>query len=206
MLSLCCCQGDNICEKIDGDCPPCAHPWISGRSPVVEVHLSGDPTLVASAKATETYLQNLAPTKIQRFDNPSTGLHTSLFYFCCHSTTDIQTMKTAFTDMKWTSFAIHYNSFSCNNDHNNKTVYLHALPSNQTNLFQWARTVEATLSQYNVTVHHPRQSKFHMTLARVDPSYPIDTAVRRLNSTDFGSHRFCSFVFDGETYTSSDGC
>ena len=37
------------CEKIDGDCPRCAHPWLAGQNPVAEVHLSGESALVASA-------------------------------------------------------------------------------------------------------------------------------------------------------------
>ena len=38
--------------------------------------------------------------------------------------------------MKWNSFVVNYDSFWCNLDqHNNKTVYLHALPKNQTDLF-----------------------------------------------------------------------
>ena len=198
-------QATNVCEKIDGDCTPCAHPWLSGHSPVALVPLS-DPSLISAATAAQSYLRNLDSTKIQSFDNPNTGLHTSLFYFCCHNTEDIQNMKRAFKQMQWNSFPINYNSFSCNNDHDNKTVYLHALPTDQSLLFDWATTIENTLQQFNVTVNHPRKSKFHMTLARVDPSYPIATAVSHLNATDFGSHTLCSFTFEGETYFSTDGC
>ena len=55
-------------------------------------------------------------------------------------------MTTALQQMDWSSFEIDYDSFSCNNDHDNATVYLHALPSNQTALFAWARLVETTLA------------------------------------------------------------
>ena len=198
-------QATNVCEKIDGDCTTCTHPWLSGQSPVAKVQLS-DASLISAATAAQSYLRNLDSTKIQSFDNPNTGLHTSLFYFCCHNTEDIQNMKRAFKQMQWNSFPINYNSFSCNNDHDNKTVYLHALPTDQSLLFDWATTIEYTLQQFNVTVNHPRKSKFHMTLARVDPSYPIATAVSHLNATDFGSHTLCSFTFEGETYFSTDGC
>jgi hypothetical protein len=83
-------------------------------------------------------------------------------------------------------------------------VYLHALPSNQTSLFGWARIVEATLTSFNVTVNHPRKSKFHMTLARVTPSYPVDVAVDHLSGENFGDHKLCSFDFEGETFAASD--
>ena len=81
-----------------------------------------------------------------------------------------------------TNFIIRYNSFSCNLDHDGKTVYLHALPSNQSPLFHWASIVEQTVESYNVTINHPRKSKFHMTLARVTPEYPTDKAVELLKN------------------------
>ena len=194
----------SACEKLDGDCPKCNHPWRSGQSPVATVHLSIEKQLVQSTIAADKFLKQLAPTEIQRFDNPLIGLHTSLFYFCCHSSDQIKTIKEAFQHMIWDSFLITYDSFSCNLDHNNKTVYLHALPSNQTDLFAWANIVEKTLESYNVTINHPRKSLFHMTLARVNPSYPIDTAVRTLNKTNFGNHRLCNFTFMGDMYHAND--
>ena len=198
------------CETIDGDCPSC--PFFSSLDPVAEVHLSkSGSTLVASAIAADAVLRNLTDGKhIQRFDDPNTGLHTSLFYFCCHSLLELGRMKSALRVMKWQSFVIDYDDFWCNNDHANKTVYLHALPSNQTSLFAWAALVEQAMKAHNVTVHHPRKSRFHMTLARVDPEYPIDAAVQLFRNSStlhkFGSHKLCSFSFLGETFTSSDGC
>lgn len=192
------------CEDRDGDCPVCPHPWLSGKSPVAKVYLSNESQLVASATRAETYLRNLSPSYIQRFDNPQTGLHTSLFYFCCHTAGEIARMKTAFQQMRWNSFIINYDFFGCNLDHDNKTVYLHSLPRNQTDLFSWASHVEKTLRDFNVTVHHPRKSLFHMTLARVDPTYPVETAVRNLSTDFFGSHQLCSFEFEGDTYYADD--
>jgi 2'-5' RNA ligase len=106
--------------------------------------------------------------------------------------------------MSWSSFVIDYDSFSCNLDHDNRTVYLHALPSNQTQLFAWAGLVEESLRKANVPVNHPRKSLFHMTLARVTPDYPTDKVVERLRHVSFGSHRLCSFVFDGVTIEADD--
>jgi hypothetical protein len=191
------------CETRDGDCPKCSHPWLSGFSPVVKVTLS-DTSLISAATTTDSYLQQLDSAHVQRFDNATTGLHTSLFYFCCHSFKEISRMKQALRAMRWRSFVIQYDSFSCNLDHDNKTVYLHALPSNQTMLFAWATHVENQMALFNVTVNHPRRSLFHMTLARVDPVYPVDTAVHHLNNTYFGSHRLCNFIFQGETFVAQD--
>lgn len=194
------------CEKIDGDCPHCAHPWLAGQSPVAEVHLSNESALVAGARKADVTIRALdqGAGHIQRFDDPGTGLHTSLFYFCCHSSQEVGRMKDALRAMRWASFDVHYDDFSCNLDHDKKTVYLHALPSNQTLLFRWARTVEGALARANVTCHHPRKSKFHMTLARVSPAYPVDFAVATLSGTDFGTHKLCSFVFEGEHFYAYD--
>jgi len=195
---------DNACEQIDGDCPTCEHPLMEGANPVAEVRLSNESDLVKAAQSAEYYLETLSPSQIQRFDDPKTGLHTSLFYFCCHSVLDIVRMKEAFRSMRWKSFDIEYDDFGCNIDHDGKTIYLHALPSNQTDLFAWAGLVENAMRMRNVTVNHPRKSLFHMTLARVDPKYPVDIAVANLSHTYFGSHRLCSFVFEGESFVASD--
>ena len=198
--------GTSSCEKLDGDCPTCAHPWLSGLNTVAEVHLSNESLLVASATKVDAALKALDPANIQRFDSPATGLHTSLFYFCCHSLADQVRMNGALHAMRWESFDVTYNSFGCNLDHDNKTVYLHALPANQTLLFNWARGVEEALASVNVTCNHPRRSKFHMTLARVSREYPVDKAVATFNTTVFGKHRLCSFKFDLETFYATDAC
>ena len=195
----------NSCEKIDGDCPFCKHPFLAGHNPVAKVLLSSVDELVSSAEHVEDVLKNLSSSKnIQRFDNPKTGLHTSLFYFCCHSKKDVNQIKNALQNMNWTSFIIRYNSFSCNLDHDGKTVYLHALPSNQSPLFHWASIVEQTVESYNVTINHPRKSKFHMTLARVTPEYPTDKAVELLKKFNFEETRLSSFVFENEIYHAKD--
>ena len=46
-----------------------------------------------------------------RFDAPLTGLHTSLFYFCCHTPKEEWGIKAALHNMSWSSFAVHYDSF-----------------------------------------------------------------------------------------------
>ena len=61
----------NSCEKIDGDCPFCKHPFLAGHNPVAKVLLSSVDELVSSAEHVEDVLKNLSSSKnIQRFDNP----------------------------------------------------------------------------------------------------------------------------------------
>lgn len=194
----------NSCEKIDGDCETCKFPFLE-KNPVAKVLLSEVGELVASATHADAVLKDLSsPGTIQRFDDPKTGLHTSLFYFCCHSKQDVVQIKNALHAMNWSSFIVRYDSFGCNLDHNNKTVYLHALPSNQSNLFAWASIVEKAVEEYNVKIHHPRKSKFHMTLARVTRTYPTDKAVETLKDEYFGEIRLCSFVFEDEVFYAQD--
>ena len=43
-----------------------------------------------------------------------------------------------------------------------------------------------------------------MTLARVNHSFPVDTAMQKLRGMQFGTHRLCSFRFAGTTVTAHD--
>ena len=95
-------------------------------------------------------------------------------------------------------------SISYCRDHDNKTVYLHGMPRNQTGLFNLAASIEQALITAGVPIHHPRKSLFHMTLARVTPQFPADAAAARLNATYFGKHRLCSFTYNGKTITADD--
>jgi 2'-5' RNA ligase len=195
----------NACEELDGDCGKC--PLLKPLSETATVKLSSEGALVANAKLADAIIANSSlagGADIISFDKPASGLHTSLFYFCCHGVTQLLKMKAALKAMQWTSFLIEYDSFSCNNDHDNQTVFLHALPSDQSSLFAWATLVEAALRSAGVPVNHPRKSKFHMTIARVRPEYPTDTVVRHLETMRFGSHRLCSFEFAGTTIEAAD--
>ena len=78
---------------------------------------------------------------------------------------------------------------ACNLDHNNVTVYLHALPTDQSALFTLAQQIETTVERAGFKINHPRKSRFHMTLARVNHSYPVDK-VRALAANQYAL-RFC---------------
>jgi hypothetical protein len=187
------------CEKVDGDCMAC--PLLKELSPTATVHIRDD-DLIQSAKDADTVISSLGP--VNEFDKADTGLHTSLFYFCCHNLSEEAKMKKALQEMVWHSFDIVYDDIACNLDHNNKTIYLHALPTNQTVLFALTTQMEQVIAAAGVKINHPRKSMFHMTLARVNHSYPVDAAMNQLRGGHFGTHRMCSFDFAGVNISAAD--
>lgn len=168
--------------------------------------LSSEPNLVKTAQEADAVLSNFshASGSAISFDKPLTGLHTSLFYFCCHGPVEIVKMQHALNEMQWESFEVVYDDIACNLDHNNVTIYLHALPTDQQQLFALATLMEDTLTAAGIPIRHPRKSKFHMTLARVNHTYPVDNAMAALSGKRFGSHRVCEFNFAGTSIKSSD--
>ena len=95
-------------------------------------------------------------------------------------------------------------SFACNLDHNNSTVYLHGLPSSQGDLFSFAETVESQIQKAGIKVNTPRKTLFHMTLARVGYDFPVDRVVQEFLSDPtawhFGKVVVSSFTIDGKRY------
>ena len=144
---------------------------------------------------------------LQSTDSPGFGLHTSLFYFCCHTPTEVTGIKAALHGMRWQAFPVHYDSFACNLDHDNITIYLHGLPKNQSSLMALASNIEATVLAAGLPINHPRKSLFHMTLARVNHTYPVDEVVNYfLNdsaSWDFGELLVDEFVIDTDVFKPS---
>jgi len=202
-------RGQSICEKIDGDCPDnCTAAGFSGSDNfVARFNISPfNPSIEAVAAKADAYIKGAGA--VHSVDDPSMGLHTSLFYFCCHTPQEKQGIKTALHKMEWSSLSVHYDSFACNLDHDNVTVYLHALPTDQRALVALATQIEVAAAQAGVPINHPRRSKFHMTLARVNHSYPTDDVVGHfLNdsaSWDFGVAAFASFTVDAEVFRATD--
>jgi hypothetical protein len=135
----------STCETIDGDCMAC--PFLKELSPTATVHLR-DAELVQSATDADKVISSLG--QVTEFDPVKTGLHTSLFYFCCHNLAEESKMKRALQAMEWQSFDVIYDDIACNLDHNNVTIYLHALPSNQTGLFALATQMEKVIAAAGV--------------------------------------------------------
>lgn len=216
--------GSALCEQLDGDCPPCP---ANTYSPGATLWLSGprassvsEPRLIRSAVSADRVIQQVSVaaghnlTDIFSFDQPATGLHTSIFYFCCHTAAELSRMRSALQAMKWNAFEVQYNGFGCNLDMHKHQIngmnvtYVHALPSMlyQQKLFGLAHTIEAALRSAGLPVNHPRRSMFHMTLARLTPAYNIRGLLQRLNGHYFGSHYLCKFNFMNITVTASNGC
>ena len=135
----------DTCEKIDGDCPDdCIAAGYDGTANFnAKLNISPfHPDIERQAAAAEEYI--LSQGDVKRLDSPLTGLHTSIYYFCCYTQQEKATIKHALHDMDWAPFMVEYDSFSCNLDHNNETVYLHALPSDQDALFNLGMTLTPT--------------------------------------------------------------
>ena len=76
----------DLCEKIDGDCPDdCAAAGFKGSENFNATILisPSNPKIEKNARNAEDYIKSQG--EVIRVDNPETGLHTSLFYFCCHT-------------------------------------------------------------------------------------------------------------------------
>ena len=119
-----------FCEKIDGDCPDdCIAAGFEGTINH-SAKLSISPAKCYTEKMAwraENYISKQGP--VIEMDDPIDGLHTSIFYFCCHTQQESEGLKEALHDMKWRAFDIHYDTFGCNLDHNGTLIYMHAMPS-----------------------------------------------------------------------------
>ena len=199
----------DVCETIDGDCPDdCSAAGFAGNENFnAKLKISpAHPDIELKANSADKYITSQG--NVTRLDDPLTGLHTTVYYFCCYTPQEKATIKRALReDMVWSSFVIDYDSFACNLDHDNVTVYLHALPSDQNGLFDLAHTIEATVRAAGVAIP-TRETLFHMTLARVGYEYPTDDVVEYFldNSDDwnFGSLTMDHFFIEDEVIRASD--
>lgn len=193
---------------MDGDCPDdCSAEGFKGNLNF-NAKLKISPThkdierMVAEA---EKYI--VSQGNVSKLDSPVMGLHTTLFYFCCYTEEEKTTIKSTLHDnLMWSAFNIDYDSFACNLDHNNVTVYLHALPLDQTGLFDLARNIETTVRSAGVAVP-TRETLFHMTLARVGYDYPTDEVVDYFlhdkEDWDFGSLSLDHFYIEDDLYSAT---
>lgn len=107
--------------------------------------------------------------------------------------------------MTWDSLKVSYDTFGCNLDHDNETIYLHGMPSNQDDLFSLARKIEEVIESTGAHVI-PRETLFHMTLARVDVDYPVDDVVEYFldEGVNFGEIEVNGFHVDGHLFHASN--
>ena len=203
-MNLDCSLGSvNICEKLDGDCPDdCLAAGFQGTENF-NARFNVSPSLMnikteRKAHQAETFIESQG--NVTRLDNPWTSLHTTMYYFCCYTHEEKETITKALRNMVWEHFDISYDSFACNLDHDNITVYLHALPRDQTELFDFARNLESTVREQGIQIPS-RQTLYHMTLARVGYDYPTDEVVQYFldheSEWDFGTLTFDAFEMNG---------
>ena len=95
--------------------------------------------------------------------------------------------------MEWAPITVEMDAFGCNHDQQQPLTYVHAMPSNQTQLFDFVRHMERSIETVGGVVHHARKSLFPMTLARVPPSYPTDQLKHVLHGHTVGNGTVSSF-------------
>jgi 2'-5' RNA ligase len=171
------------CEKVDGDCPDdCLMAGYTGSSNFnALIQISPFyPALMSSARKAESFIKTKG--SVQSVDSPVYKLHTTMYYFCCYTPEEEAAIKEGLRGMEWQPFVVTYDAFSCNLDHDNETVYLHAIPSDQSDYVALSRQIEAVIEKTGSHVVE-RETLFHMTLARVGYDYPVDDVV-----SDFDDH------------------
>jgi 2'-5' RNA ligase len=201
LLGQCIASFDS-CEKNDEDCPQCWPPLKNDFT--TTLHLSQFPDLVRTGGIAQAAIQQY-PADIIRMESLLI-LHTSIQYMCCYSSRQYDIFLDVIKQLNWHSFNVNYTGFGCNLDRDNVTIYVHALPNtqSQTDLLTFIHSIEAILIQRGVPINHPRTTLFHMTLARVKHSFPVDAVVAQHHDMEFGTIRFCQFEVNGVTSTASD--
>ncbi|GMI01210.1 hypothetical protein TrLO_g9508 [Triparma laevis f. longispina] len=207
LLSLLSVSGSsNTCEKIDGDCPDsCSDAGYAGTqnfNALIQIS-PFNPSLSLSASKAEKYIKQ--NDHVQSVDNPWMSLHTTLYYFCCYTENEKKEILKGMKDVTWDSLKVSYDTFGCNLDHDNETIYLHGMPSNQDDLFSLARKIEEVIESTGAHVI-PRETLFHMTLARVDVDYPVDDVVEYFlnEGVNFGEIEVNSFHVNGHLFHASN--
>ena len=106
------------------------------------------------------------------------GIHLTLYYFCCHTEEEVTAIREAVLNMEWTSFNVRFDSFGCNMDGKGATSYLHAVPTDQSQLQALTQQIEDTIQAAGVEIKYERKNQFHITIAKVDEKYPVDKVIR----------------------------
>eukprot|EP01047_Picozoa_sp_COSAG01_P075265 COSAG01_NODE_12846_length_1676_cov_1.496512_1_plen_366_part_00 len=221
---------NGTCELLDGDCPkPCPRG--------TEGSLSATPTIQISQQCRHAGLcrphggafQQVATwsdgtirahsthngSDVVSCDDTHSGLHTSLLYTCCHTAGELLQLRRVLRSLAWSAFWVNYSDAGCNLDmHGSDIVYLHIMPdeAGQQRLLNLTLVINNAMAAAGVPVHHPRRSKFHMTLARVRRSYgaaAVGAAVRQIKTVVAGSGLqllVCRFQALGEVFSAEGGC
>ena len=191
----------DVCESTDGDCPSsCEEAGFAGSNNF-NAHLQISPfhpSLQKKAWDAERRIKKSGDVK--SVDSPVFKLHTTMYYFCCYTDEEEKKIKAGLKEMDWEPLAVTYDTTGCNVDqHSDDLVYLHAMPRNQSAFFDFARRVESVMTDLGVHVE-PRETLYHMTLARVGKEYPVDEVMSDLESMEYGELTVEGFRIDSEYF------
>ncbi|KAJ5068730.1 hypothetical protein M0811_02673 [Anaeramoeba ignava] len=191
----------DTCWNGDSDCMTC--PEDSKENWTSLMYLSYHISFTEEIHKAQEIIKNSAESSSQIIRMESDiELHTSLNYFCCHNSEEKEIIKKVLREYYWEPIDLEYNRVGCNIDHDNKTIYLLALMSEESEkkMFDWIRGIEKAISDAGVHVNHPRLQEFHCTMARVTHDFPSDSVVLDISNqiSSFGSIHFSWFYNDGE--------
>ena len=195
----------DVCETLDGDCPSSCQDAGFAGSNNFNAHLQiapFHPRIQAKAFEAERYIKG-ADNSIISTDSPIWKLHTTMYYFCCYTDDEEKAIKDALETMLWSSFEVEFDTTGCNVDmQTDDLVYLHAMPKDQSALFDFASRVENVIASVGGHVE-PRETLYHMTLARVHKYYPVDDVINHfVGDEDFkyGKLTVSGFRIDNRYY------
>lgn len=190
-----------LCWKGDSDCPVCSDGH--NESFTTHVWLANSSKIVQSVDKSQHLMRQVDDKDVIEY-RPLVFLHTTLNYFCCHTANEKRQIIEILHNQTWMPVNITYNATSCNLDHDNVTIYMLALLSNSSQdfLFNFVHHIENDMKTHAIPVNNPRKQPFHLTLALVNHSFPVDKVVKQLHHDIpvFGSIEFDHFYATGDPY------
>ena len=176
----------DLCWIGDSDCPSDCSLYGNGTEnfiTVVWLGLGGTGNRTefqANMGAAEDYMKQFSGV---RSTDPLTGLHTTLNYFCCHTTEEKAIIIEVLQKLKWQSFGLTYRGAGCNKGANETwaSLWSQADDGSQNLLWSLVHQIEAAVEAAGVRINHPRVQGFHSTLGQVTLDFPIDAVVQTLN-------------------------
>jgi 2'-5' RNA ligase len=114
-------------------------------------------------------------------------LHMTLHYFCCHSTTDLATMKRVLEGVGRPLFNVTFGQAVVRIDSEPAHYSVIVMLDEESNarMMKWVESLEQSMREAGVAIHTPRslQEPFHSTLGVVDGhTYPVERALTAVNT------------------------
>ncbi|KAH3762242.1 hypothetical protein Pelo_5921 [Pelomyxa schiedti] len=193
---------ESVCWQGDEDCPDCDDLLSLNFNTLI--YLSDDSNYRQAVGTDQDVIESASTgDDIIRMES-LLDLHTTLNYFCCYKEEEKRTILDIIGAIQWNSINLTYSQYTCNADHDNVTVYLHAEPDQQEELFALVSSIESAIEAAGIPINNPRNQNFHNTHARVTPSYPSDEVVPKLDNVDRGIFHFYWFYSGTHVFYSQD--